>query len=530
VDAPARQRTLRSTLDWSYGLLDPAEQALFARLAVFAGSCALPAAEAVCDGESEPALSVLDGLESLIDKSLLQQEGAADAEPRFAMLETLREYALERLEESGEADARRTRHAEYHAMLAEQAEPALLGPQQRTWLDRLEADHDNLSAALRWCAERGLAELGLRLAGSLWRFWELHGYYAQGRDWLDTMLAHVGGAAPAVRVRALNSAGKLSYLLGDTTASRARYEEALAQAGDLDDRRAAATALHGLGQIANFRREPDAARDFLARSLELQRSVGDRWGASRTLYVLGQVAVNQGDYSVARSLSDESLAMSRELGDHAGTAWTLNLLGLTARNQGDLTGARRLYAEYFRLSRELGDRRGAAMALNNLGNVARYQGDLETARALLEESRSRWRDLGDRWGGSGSLINLAHVTRLQGAVQEAIALAQQSLALRVDLGYKAGIAECLTEVAGIASDLGHAGPAARLLGAAESLRESIRVPVSPADRAEYDLTIGRVRERLDERAFREAWGAGRDMPLEQVVQEALGFASTAGTE
>jgi predicted ATPase/class 3 adenylate cyclase len=523
LDAPARQRALRSTLDWSYGLLGPAEQALFARLAVFAGGCALPAAERVSDGEVESSDSVLDGLASLIDTSLLQQEPASDAEPRYAMLETVREYGLERLEERGEADARRTRHAEYFVALAEEAEPALLGAQQRTWLDRLEADLNNVRAALRWCAERGLDELGLRLAGSLWRFWELHGYYAQGHNWLETMLAQADGVAPAIRARALNAAGKLSYLLGDTAASRARYEAALALAEALDERRAVATALLGLGQIANVRREPDTARDLLTRSLELQRASGDRWGASRTLYTLGQVATNQGDYDAAQALCEESLAISRELGDHAGTAWTLNLLGVTASRKGDFGGARRLYAEYLRLSRELGDRRGVAMALNNLGNIARRQGDVETARALLEESRSRWRDLGDRWGETEPLVNLAHVARLQGDALEATALARESLARRWELGYMLGIPECLTELAGLAADVGQPEVAAHLLGAAEALRESRRMPIRPAERAEYDHIVVDVRERLDEPAFGAAWAAGRAQPLEQAVQEALAF-------
>ncbi|OGG56550.1 MAG: hypothetical protein A3F84_22560, partial [Candidatus Handelsmanbacteria bacterium RIFCSPLOWO2_12_FULL_64_10] len=372
-DLPARQQTLRNAIAWSYDLLDAGEHTLFRRLAVFVGGFTLEAAEAVCRELSvgavrEPPLQVidvdgLDGLESLVSKSLLRQEEVA-GEPRFIMLETIQEYALERLTESGEAEAMRRQHAEYFLALAEGAETELRGPQQALWLNRLEEEHDNLRAALRWSIERGEAEQGLRLGGALWRFWEVHGYLTEGRERLAGLLTLTGTSGrTAARAKALNGAGVLASRQGDYAAARALHEESLA----------------------------------------IRRTLDDKQGIAWSLNNLGLVAADQGDYAAARALHEESLAIRRTLDDRQGIAASLNNLGLVVANQGDHARARALYEESLGILGALGNRQGIANLLNNLGNVAYGQGDCAAARALYEESLAIRRALGDRWGISNSL-------------------------------------------------------------------------------------------------------------------------------
>jgi predicted ATPase len=285
-DLPAHQQTLRATIDWSYELLQPAEQALFRRLAIFVGGHTLPAVEIVCNVEGDLALDVLDGLQSLLDKSLLYQREDPDGEPRFMMLETSRDYALERLEISGEAAAVRRRHADYYLALAEAAEPQLGGPQQVTWLNRLEVEHDNLRAALAWSkATEGGAELGLRLAAAVFGFWWKRGHMLEGRHWLQELLAQPEAAKPTVaRARALRVAGSLVAMQDDGKQATALYEESLA----------------------------------------LSRNLSDQHGIAVSLHLLGELALGQGDQERGVALSEQALALLRDLGDRQGMAWVLD--------------------------------------------------------------------------------------------------------------------------------------------------------------------------------------------------------------
>jgi predicted ATPase len=255
-DSPERQQTLRNTIDWSYKLLDESEQALFWRLGVFVGGCTLEAAEAVCRGWelrggswgsdataptaiSQPATPILEGFKALVDKSLLRRMESSDSEPRFVMLETVREYVLERLEASGETDLLRQWHAGYFVALTEAAEPHIIGTDQAAWLNRLEAEHDNLRAALEWLLKHREVEAGLRLAGVLWIFWNVRGYRSEGRRWLEEALERSEGATTAMRAKALNGAGGLAYSQGDYAQATALYEQSLAlwqELGDLQGR------------------------------------------------------------------------------------------------------------------------------------------------------------------------------------------------------------------------------------------------------------------------------------------------------
>jgi len=302
-DLPARQQTLRATIDWSHDLLDAGERALFARLGVFQGGCTLAAVEAVCATTGDPPLDALDGVEALLDKSLLRREDGLGGEARFAMLETIHEYARERLAQRSEEATLRRAHADYVLALVKRAEPELTGAGQATWLARLDADYDNIRAALAWAWEHADDddELALQLVGALWRFWWIRGHLAEGRRWLEGLLGRGGGSA-AVRARALNGAGNLAWNQGDYAGATAWYEESIA----------------------------------------LWRRVGDAVGIARSLGNLGMVLHEQGDLSGARARYEESLALHRQQSDLDlwSIAATLNNLGRAVHEQGDGARAR----------------------------------------------------------------------------------------------------------------------------------------------------------------------------------------------
>jgi non-specific serine/threonine protein kinase len=380
-DRPARQQTLRGTIDWSYSLLDGGEQVLFRRLAVFVGGCTVEAAEAVCTPDGRPGLDVLEGLGSLVDKSLLQQGTGPDSQPRFRMLETIREYALERLVGSGERDEIHRRHAEHYLVLAEAAEPELRGQHQALWLERLSREHDNLRGALGWALDRGDAELALRLSGPLWRFWEIR-HPSEGQRWLERALADSAGVAAAVRAKALNAAGNLAMRRFDDEQAAALHTACLALRRELGDQRGVAASLSNLGVVLWHQGKPAAARTLYEESLAAWRELGDAWSVAVLLNNLANALVDLGDTGAAGAMYDESLGLFRELGDRAYVAGVLNNLGKWAREQGDYARAAALSRESLVLRWELGDRPGVAVSLDNLAVVAQRRGQGQRAARL----------------------------------------------------------------------------------------------------------------------------------------------------
>jgi predicted ATPase/class 3 adenylate cyclase len=368
--APPRQQTLRSLIDWSYDLLNDAEKSLLRRVSIFAGGWTLAAAEAICDGEGVAEEDVLDILTSLVDKSLVGTEERNGA-TRYRLLETVRQYARDRLREGGEEGQWQSRHLAHFIAVAEEAEPQLMGADQQSWLDRLEMEHDNLRSALTWSSTaRGDAAGGLRLAGAFWRFWWMRGHLREGRGWLSGLLAAApGGQAAASRAKALNGAGVLAWQQGDYPAARTLHEESLA----------------------------------------IQRELGDRRGIAYSLNNLGTVATSQGDHAAAWALCEESLAIIRGLGNRWHIAGSLINLGSIDYLQGNLTSARQRYEESLAIYRELGDRWGIAAALINLGSAANDQCDYRAASAMYKESLAIHLELGDRWGIAESLQGLAYV-------------------------------------------------------------------------------------------------------------------------
>lgn len=481
-----RHQTLRAVIDWSYDLLSDAERALFLRLSVFAGGWALEAAEAVCAGDGIEQAEVLDLLTHLVDKSLVIAEAAGKAE-RYRMLETVQRYSHDRLMGSGRMEATRNQHLKFFLGLAEQAQSELRGGQQKAWLDRLETEHDNLRAALAWALETEPVA-GLKLAGSLSRFWEVRGYFSEVRQWLERALAQASQVPAEARAGALESAGFLAWRQTDHQRALGLLEECLRLNRELGNEQGVAKALRMLGNVASDQGNNERAWALYEEALVLARKAGDKWNIWALLNNLGIVELQLGDYPRASALYQESLAISKELGDKLGVAYALGNLGEVAHDQRDYAKARDYYEQSLDIARGLGDKYLVGLILNNLGEVARAQGDLERAGALNTES----------------------------------------LTIARELGNKKGIAATLEGLANVAGAQGQAGCAAKLFGAAEALREAIGVPMEPSKRAEHDRIVAAVRSALGEDAIAAAWAEGRAMTLEQAIAYALG-ASPSGT-
>src|SRR5215210_4064642 len=369
-DLPDRQRTLRATLDWSYGLLDEEERLLFARLAVFVGGWTLEGAEAVCDVGEE--VEVLRHMSALVDKSLVQQANIHH-EPRFTMLETVREYALERLEESGELERLRRRHAGYFLQLAEEEERASRGPLQRAWLDRLETEHDNLRASLEWSlTSQGDTELGLQLTGALSHFWYVREHHSESRMWLQSALER-GGDATAERAKLLVGAGRLAWFQGELARANTLAEESLTLYRDLGDDAGAAFALLVLGRTEVSRGNRGRGETLVEESLASFRRQKNMWGIARALIVLGAAALFEDDSDRATANFQKSLAICRDLEDAEGIALSLLYLGYAAHMRGDEARSNTLLEESLVVFKDLGDSRGVAEVLLELGRVAHAQ-------------------------------------------------------------------------------------------------------------------------------------------------------------
>jgi predicted ATPase/class 3 adenylate cyclase len=395
VDVPARQRTLREAIGWSFDLLDEAERALFRRSSVFAGGWTLVAAEAVANPGGELGSDVLEVVGSLVDKSLvLRVPGPSDA-VRFGMLETIREFGAERLEGAGEAEETRGRHLSRFLEAAEAAEPHLRGVDQKRWLDELEVEHDNLRAALRHAIDAGRADVGLRLMGSLWRFWHLHGHLAEGRGWAEEVLAIPGSSERGPdRAKALTALGGVAYWQEDLPVTRRAYEEALA----------------------------------------ISRELGDRSAEAEGLYNLAYPPAYEGDFPGAVAMVKEARTLFEELGVLRGVADTVWLLAIVARLEGDTTQARRLAEESLRLHRQVGDRFGATDALHVLGRIALAQEDFTTAAFSFLEALANDEHVGNRTGMGIVLDNLAALASLQGQHLRALRLGGASEAIKEAAG------------------------------------------------------------------------------------------------
>jgi predicted ATPase/class 3 adenylate cyclase len=448
-----RQQTLRATIDWSYNLLSETERVLLRRLSVFVGGWTLEAAESVCADGGVEAASILDLLTALVDKSLMSAE-TQRGEARYRLLETVRQYAHDRLVEADEDADLRTRHRDWYLELAEQTDREIRGPRPAWWIERLETEHDNLRSALEWSkAEKDGAEAGLRLVGALHRFWFRRGHWREASEWLDGALARSGEAPPSLRPKALLGATHLAWRLGDYGLATKLGEKGVALCRELEDKEASASLLT----------------------------------------YLSVVAIHQGNYDRATALCEEAMNLGRELGNKAIIGLQLGHLGIVARYVGDYERATALQNESLALLREIGDKSGITFVLpfvlRNLGKVALHQSESGRAAVYFRESLILSTEIGDRW------------------------LCEEGLE-----GFAA-----------VASATGHYERAARLLGAADQLREILGWHPSPPDQADYDKCRAATHAALGNIVFSVAWAEGRAMTLEQAIEYALASGRPSGT-
>lgn len=559
---PARQRTLRAAIDWSYSLLSDREQTLFARMGVFVDGCTLSAVEAVCNASGDLRPHVQDGVLSLLDKNLLKREQGADGESRFTMLETLREYAVECLEQRGETGALGRLHAEYYLALAEAAEPELRGPDQVSWLTRIEHELDNMRAALRWSLgelqgiDSGAAEdleIGLRLASALSWFWHRRGYYSDGRKWLERGLAKAGCGIEdpesvcriplAMRAKALYSLGMLGWFQG---AGHAEMRIPLRKSADIyrqiGDIQGLARSLRFLA--ACFLDDPETARTLTEESVSLGREVlasrGEErdaiWDLAEALFSNGRSAFTRKDYAAAASNCTESVRLFRKIGDRWRTAAPILILGRVAYVKGELGAARGHFEESLALLQEAGDKFYAALLLDALALVAQAEGDYEEAERLTEESLPIWREIGNTSRQAEALRVSGISAYHQADNEKALAALKESIHLIGAPGSHDGleVASTITYLAGIAERQGQLPRAARLAGAGAVLLEPFRQEIAvatyidfenqqmaAATQGDLDTIVCAIRTQLDEEVFARAWAGGQAMTIEWAIGYAL---------
>jgi predicted ATPase len=481
-DLPQRQQTLRAAIDWGYDLLSAAEQKLFRRLSVFVGGCNLESVEAVCDTKGDLDLDLLDGMASMVDKSLVQQVEQGKGESRFVMLETLREYALEKLEISGEAALTKRAHAAYYLVLAEENATESSEAEGAGWLERLGLEHDNFRAGLEWLIETGNAEWGLRLGTALFRFWEVREYLAEGRDRLDRLLKLTeAGATTKLRMRALFAAGVLAGEQGDYASAAALINE----------------------------------------SQDIAQALGDKTGVAVSLNALAVFARDRGDVEVAHILFEASLGLWRELGDQKAVARALSNLANVVKLQGEYGRARALYVECLSIFRGLGDRTGVAWSLNYQGDVAHDQGDSAAARTLYEQGLTIFREVDDRWGIAGTLADLGSLAREKGDYSTARSMYRESISFFQELNHRRGIARLLEYFACLAAAQLEAERSLRLAGAAAALRQNIGAPLTPAEQAKLETSLHAARQTLTNKVGATAWLEGWALPAERAIEEVL---------
>ncbi len=480
-DSPARLQTLRAAIDWSYALLEPSEQALFRRLAVFVDGWTLEAAGAVAGIPDDLKIDTLDGMASLVDDNLVNRLHGADAEPRYSMLETIREYGLEQLAISRDQEASERRHSSYFLEMGTQARENIDGPEQATWLRRLAVEHGNTRAVIERSIASGDSETALKLGVFLWKFWAHRGYLTEGRRALKRSLEIGGVIDPTVRVRAIYCLGILALDLSDLSEARDYFTKAMAIWRELGSQDGVAAALNGLGLAAMYLGEYSRADELFTEALTIWTTLHDDSGIALAQHNLGRVATAEGRYERALALHEVALAAHRRVGNADGVAYLLWGLANIARLQGDVARAGRQYDESLEVFRELGDRQGEVFVLHGLACLAHMTGDDIESLKLFSDALTQNRSLGERYW--------------------AVA--------------------CIEGISAVLIQRGHVEPAVRLLSAADALRKTIQTVPTVAERQEIKQTLAIARRTLTNSAYEEAWAVGQKLSLEEATAEAL---------
>lgn len=480
-DSPVRLQTLRAAIDWSYAQLDPVQQTLFRRLSVFVGGWTIDAAEAVAGDIEQSGCDMLEHVSALVDVSLVTRSSSQDGEPRFAMLETIREFGREQLAESGDRGEIERQHSAFFLDLAAQAHEGIDGPEQRRWLTRLASEYDNIRAVLDRATEEADAETALKLGVSLWGFWVQRGHIAEGRQILKRALQIGGEFDPAVRVRAVYCLGILALDLFDATEAETHLRESLVIWRQVGNQDGVAAALTGLGLASLCLGHHAQARRQFEESLAIWSVLDDQSGIALSHYNNGRVATAEDDYERARALHESALTIRRQLGDANGIAYSLWALATVDCLMGRTVSAEDRYRESLAIFSEIGDRQGQVHILHGLADVAQQAGkDLEALRMYAD----------------------------------ALSLAQA-------LGERSWMVGCIEGIAAVVARRGHVDRAVRLLGAAAPLRGTVATVSTPAERRGLEETLAIARRTLTNSAYAEAWAAGQALSLEQAMAEAL---------
>ena len=566
--AMARHQTLRGLIDWSYGLLSDAERTLLRRLSMFVGGWTLAAGEAVGAGPGVDRDEVVELLARLVDKSLVLMDDDQGQDARYRLLETIRQYGLDKLAETTEAEVVRDRHRDFYLGFAEEAEAQLRGREQVAGLKRLEVDHDNLRTALRWSLDRGETEVALRLGSALWLFWDTHGYVREGREWVDDLLARAD-ALPAsaltpgtqrARAKLLDGAGRLRARWSEYAMACELDAQALAVWRELGDQRGMAEALNNIGVGMRYLGDRERSQATVEESLALFRGLSDKRGIAHALNNLAELARGDADLARARALFEESVPLFEAIEDGRGLSYALDNLGGILTSQGDYTRAETLYGRSLQLAEELGDKHAIATALRSLGGVAHHRRDHVRARGFYEDSVTRFREMNDGVCLAKSLTGFAVASHEMGDHEQARALGDQGLtllreadakgelALRLnELGRPAlthgdvaraarlfqeslglfaeahdnpGIVANLADLARVAAARGHPSVVIRLLAVVDTQRRAGRLSCPDADRTACDRAVAAARGQLDAATGDAVWCEGAAMTLEQAVAHA----------
>jgi predicted ATPase/DNA-binding winged helix-turn-helix (wHTH) protein len=481
LDLPERHQTLRKTIDWSYDLLNEAERRLFQRLSVFAGGCTLEAAEAVCNTGRDLGIDLLEGLSSLVDKNLVQRVDPTESEARFGMLETIREYALERLADSGEQASVRRAHAAYCLVVAEEGNPELSQEDRSRWLAQCDVEIDNFRVALDNLFETVNVDWGLRLCIALFRFWDMREHLSEGCARFETILQLAGVEHPAERARVSQFLGALLTPQGDFL----------------------------------------AAERSLQQSISLYEELGDQWGIAASLNALAVSARDRGDYASAQSSFERSLACWRMLSDRLAMARCLHNLANVVKIRGDYPRALAALREATNIFEELGDRSGASWSVNQQGDIAHERGDLAGARELYQHALSVFRETGDLWGSARSLTDLGFIDCEEGKHAAAHAAYREALEIFGGLGHRRGMARALEGSACLALATGNAVRALKLGAAAAHLRRLISAPLPQTEQSKLDQMLTPAWKSLSGSEAADAWSEGSGMSLEEAVRYSL---------
>ncbi|MCE7981930.1 MAG: LuxR family transcriptional regulator [Caldilinea sp. CFX5] len=527
-DLPARQRTLRDEIAWSYDLLTPDEQKLLRRLSVFVGGFTLDAAQAVGNANGDLALDVLRGVTTLVNHNLLKQLEQPNGEARFGMLATIREYGLERLAASSEMETIRYRHANFFLALAEEADPKLRGPEQLTWLQRLDADYDNLRAVLTWslpdskeAEPSAKVELGLRLIGVLLWFWHLRAHLCEGQTWCERALTCAGVEMCEVEMtKVLYSAGFLALLQGTFTDARTYLEKSLILGRKLTDKRRIAATLDALARVVTLQGDAATGCELGKESVAIFREFDDKWHLALALSALGFPTRSIGDYVGARQVIEESVMLFRAVGDTWGIAEALSDLASVAQLQGDYVAARAWLEEALALRKPAEDKWLLMSTSFGLGKIARLQDENERAMTLLMQSRVLAREMGAQWYIALACQQLGFISLEQGDNEQATAYLIESLELYSVVENLQNILSLVGAIA-VTSNRQQWEQAAQLYGAVETLSATLEHPFTLLQKADYTRALAPIQSRRNEPHLVTAWRQGQTLPLKQAIQYAV---------